>query len=61
MKNIRFLSGNVSFLFVKFSIYLNRRIFVMVCDMRKKHNFASLPEALLLKRRIWSLNSFLPE
>ena len=30
MKNIRiFLSENVPFLIVKFSIYLNRRVFVM--------------------------------
>ena len=32
MKNIRdFLSENFQFLEVKFSIYLNRRVFVMVC------------------------------
>ena len=36
MKNIRFLSENVQFLEVKFSIYLNRRDFVMV--PRKYHN-----------------------
>ena len=29
MKNIRFLSENVQFLVMKFSIYLNRRVFVM--------------------------------
>ena len=29
MKNIRILSENVEFLVVKFSIYLNRRVFVM--------------------------------
>ena len=29
MKNIRFLSENFQFLEVKFSIYLNRRVFVM--------------------------------
>ena len=28
-KNIRFLSENFHFLVVKFSIYLNRRVFVM--------------------------------
>ena len=34
MKNIRvfFLSENVQFLEVKFSIYLNRRVFVMNCN-----------------------------
>ena len=33
MKNIRvFLSENVHFLVVKFSIYLNRRVFVMCND-----------------------------
>ena len=31
MKNIRFLSENFQFLEVKFSIYLNRRVFVMLC------------------------------
>ena len=32
MKNIRvFLSENFQFLEVKFSVYLNRRVFVMVC------------------------------
>ena len=32
MKNIRiFYSENVHFLVVKFSVYLNRRVFVMVC------------------------------
>ena len=32
MKNIRiFLSVNFQFLEVKFSIYLNRRVFVMAC------------------------------
>ena len=30
MKNIRSLSENFHFLVVKFSIYLNRRVFVMV-------------------------------
>ena len=31
-KNIRFiLSENFQFLEVKFSIYLNRRVFIMVC------------------------------
>ena len=29
MKNISFLSENFQFLVVKFSIYLNRRVFVM--------------------------------
>ena len=29
MKNIRILSENFQFLVVKFSIYLNRRVFVM--------------------------------
>ena len=29
MKNISFLSENFQFLMVKFSIYLNRRVFVM--------------------------------
>ena len=29
MKNIKFLSENLKFLVVKFSIYLNRRVFVM--------------------------------
>ena len=30
MKNIRILTENYQFLVVKFSIYLNRRVFVMV-------------------------------
>ena len=30
MKNISFLSENFHFLVVKFSVYLNRRVFVMV-------------------------------
>ena len=35
MKNIRiFLSENLHFLVVKFSIYLNRRVFVMSNDLR---------------------------
>ena len=39
MKNIRFfLFENFSFLVVKFSIYLNRRIFVMIDDV----NYCSL-------------------
>ena len=29
MKNIRILSENFHFLMVKFSVYLNRRVFVM--------------------------------
>ena len=29
MKNIRILSENLQFLVVKFSIYLNRRVFIM--------------------------------
>ena len=33
MNNIRFLSENFQFLVVKFSIYLNRRVFVMSCDV----------------------------
>ena len=34
MKNIRvFLSENFQFLMVKFSIYLNRRVFVMVSGL----------------------------
>ena len=31
MKNIRILSENFPFVVVKFSIYLNRRVFVMIC------------------------------
>ena len=35
MKNIRIFIGKLSvFLVVKFSIYLNRRVFVMICDSR---------------------------
>ena len=35
MKNIKFfLSENFKFLEVKFSIYLNRRVFVMLCLSR---------------------------
>ena len=33
MKNISFLSENFQFLEVKFSIYLNRRVFVMKIDI----------------------------
>ena len=58
MKNIRFLYENLPFLFVKCLTYLNGRVFVMVCNMRKTHKFASLPDAFLLKQRIMSLNSF---
>ena len=36
MKNIRvFLSEKIQFLEVKFSIYLNRRVFVMIRSERK--------------------------
>ena len=38
MKNIRFLSENFQFLEVKFSIYMNRRVFVMFSLMRPKIN-----------------------
>ena len=31
MKNIRIFSENFHFLVVKFSVYLNRRVFVMDC------------------------------
>ena len=31
MKNVSFLSENFQFLEVKFSIYLNRRVFIMKC------------------------------
>ena len=34
MKNIIFLSENFQFLEVKFSIYLNKRVFVMACPFR---------------------------
>ena len=34
MKNISFLSENFQFLEVKFSIYLNRRVFVMILENR---------------------------
>ena len=41
MKNISFfLSGNVQFLELKFSIYLNRRVFVMVA--KKNLNLPSI-------------------
>ena len=34
MKNIRiFLSEKVHFLVMKFSVYLNRRVYVMLCQM----------------------------
>ena len=33
-----FLSENVQFLEVKFSIYLNRRVFVMICIMTLSRN-----------------------
>ena len=36
MKNISFLSENFQFLEVKFSIYLNRRVFVMFCQEIRK-------------------------
>ena len=43
MKNIRvFLSGNFQFLEVKFSIYLNRLVFVMVSDGMKSMFFFCL-------------------
>ena len=32
MKNKVFLSENFQFLEMKFSIYLNRRVFVMICN-----------------------------
>ena len=35
MKNRVFLSENFQFLEVKFSIYLNRRVFVMQCTFSK--------------------------
>ena len=37
MKNISFLSENFQFLEVKFSIYLNRRVFVMRSMYIKPH------------------------
>ena len=62
MKNIRILSENFQFLVVKFSIYLNRRVFVMfdsrcasesgVCSDRKGFtpNCFLLASILLLSR-----------
>ena len=38
MKNISFLSEYFQFLEVKFSIYLNRRVFVMVSLLKGKSN-----------------------
>ena len=40
MKNIRLLSENFHFLMVKFTVYLNRHVFVMgnVYDQRDKLN-----------------------
>ena len=39
----RFLSENFQFLEVKFSIYLNRRVFVMLCsDTVRRHPTLSL-------------------
>ena len=45
MKNISFLSENFQFLEVKFSIYLNRRVFVMlrkICLIHPKHGTLEL-------------------
>ena len=41
MKNIRFLPKNVHFLVVKFSIYLNRCVFVMSRDSDQKPRSAA--------------------
>ena len=42
MKNIRvFLSENFQFLEIKFSIYLNRRVFVIIHNVKSGPNFFS--------------------
>ena len=42
MKNIRIiLSENFHFLVVKFSIYMNRHVFVMVCEETDNYNWAA--------------------
>ena len=52
MKNIRVLSENFQFLEVKFSIYLNRRVFVMSLDERYLFNYmCELFEIYTEKRR----------
>ena len=38
MKSIEFLSENFQFLVVKFSIYLNMRVFVMLCHLRELYD-----------------------
>ena len=50
MKNISFLSENFQFLGVKFSIYLNRHIFVMIFsrkEIKKKKKYLDTPHILL--------------
>ena len=47
MKNISFLSENFQFLEVKFSIYLNRRVFVMVVRIGHKLLWCLASYALL--------------
>ena len=46
MKNISFLSENYQFLMVKFSIYLNRRVFVMMSIFQNLPLLKFLPSML---------------
>ena len=52
MKRISFLSENFQFLEMKFSIYLNRRVFVMRRSARAssmvQHTFQTKPEIKIL-------------
>ena len=52
MKNISFLTENFQFLEVKFSIYLNRRVFVMknrIIRSQERHNLIGVSTATALK------------
>ena len=50
MKNIRiFLSENVHFLVVKFSVYLNRHVFVMTCCAQLNSILYTLPGYYYMK------------
>ena len=69
MKNVSFLSENFQFLELKFSVYLNRRVFVMLCtvstiQLLKNHKWEiilcvfSFPKVKI--HRLVSLQAYIP-
>ena len=58
VKNIKFLSENFQFLEVKFSIYLNRRVFMMIskCFLHDNSSKRGLKGSRMSKEAFVSLN-----